>query len=116
MRAMRAGVQCVLPWPPDAQEFRDEVQRCTSHALSGHRSEAKVVSFLSCKGGSGTTFTAANFGYTLAARQGKRVLLIDLSQQYGDAAFLVTDQAPPATLASAASRSSAWTPPCSTPA
>lgn len=98
MRAMRAGVQCVLPWPPDAHEFRDELQRCTSHALSGGRGEGQVLSFLSCKGGAGTTFTAANFAHVLSARHGKRVLLVDLCQQYGDAAFLVTDQTPPATL------------------
>ncbi|ANJ71547.1 CpaE family protein [Ralstonia insidiosa] len=99
MRAMRAGVQCVLPWPPDAQEFRDELQRCTSHALSSARNDGQVVSFLSCRGGSGTTFTAANFAHILSARHGKHVLLVDLCQQYGDAAFLVTDQSPPATLA-----------------
>jgi len=98
MRAMRAGVQCVLPWPPDANEFREELQRCTSHALSSGRSEGQVLSFLSCKGGAGTTFTAANFAHALSARHGKRVLLVDLCQQYGDAAFLVTDQTPPATL------------------
>ena len=96
--AMRAGVQCVLPWPPDAAEFRDELQRCTSHALSSGRSEGQVLSFLSCKGGAGTTFTAANLAHVLSVRHGKRVLLIDLCQQYGDAAFLVTDQTPPATV------------------
>ncbi|WP_199030388.1 CpaE family protein [Ralstonia sp. ASV6] len=99
MRAMRAGVQCVLPWPPEANEFREELQRCTSHALSSTRNDGQVLSFLSCKGGSGTTFTAANFAHVLSARHGKHVLLVDLCQQYGDAAFVVTDQTPPATLA-----------------
>jgi pilus assembly protein CpaE len=98
MRAMRAGVQCVLPWPPDALEFRDELQRCTSHASSGSRDEGQVLSFVSCKGGSGTTFIAANLGHVLAAKHDRRVLLVDLNQQYGDAAFLVTEQVPPATL------------------
>lgn len=98
MRAMRAGLQAVLPWPPEPQEFRDELQRCTSHALSNGGAEGKVLSFLSCKGGSGTTFIAANAAHMLATRQHKRVLLVDLSQQYGDAAFLMTDQSPPATL------------------
>lgn len=98
MRAMRAGVHCVLPWPPEPQEFRDEIQRCTSHALSNGRGEGQVLSFLSCKGGSGTTFVAANYAHMLAVRHDKRVLLIDLNQQYGDAAFVLTDQTPPATL------------------
>ena len=98
MRAMRAGVQGVLPWPPEAQEFRDELQRCTSHALSNGRAEGQVLAFTACKGGSGTTFVAANFAHVMATRHKKRVLLVDLSQQYGDAAFLMTDQTPPATL------------------
>ncbi|AZG12351.1 MULTISPECIES: AAA family ATPase [Cupriavidus] len=98
MRAMRAGVQCVLPWPPDAAEFRDELQRCTSHALSGGRAEGQVLSFVSCKGGSGTTFLAANTAHMLATQHRKHVLLLDLNQQYGDAAFVLTDQTPPATL------------------
>ena len=98
MRAMRAGVQCVLPWPPEPAEFRDELQRCTSHALSGGSTEGQVLAFLSCKGGSGTTFVAANAAHMLAAQQQKHVLLLDLSQQYGDAAFVLTDQTPPATL------------------
>jgi len=92
MRAMRAGVQCVLPWPPDAHEFRDELQRCTSHALSGSRNEGQVLSFLSCKGGSGTTFTAANFAHVLSARHGKHVLLVDVCNQIDrlDASLLDT--------------------------
>ncbi len=98
MRAMRAGVQCVLPWPPEPAEFRDELQRCTSHALSSGRAEGQVLSFVSCKGGSGTTFIAANAAHMLCVQQQKSVLLLDLSQQYGDAAFVLTDQTPPATL------------------
>ncbi|MEN7530914.1 MULTISPECIES: CpaE family protein [unclassified Cupriavidus] len=99
MRAMRAGVQGVLPWPPEPGEFRDELLRCTSHALSNGRAEGQVLAFLSCKGGSGTTFIAANTAHLLAVRHQKRVLMVDLSQQYGDAAFVLTDQTPPATLA-----------------
>jgi len=98
MGAMRAGVQCVLPWPPDEQEFRDELQRCTRHASGNSRNAGQMLSFVSCKGGSGTTFTSANLAHVLARKHGKRVLLLDLNQQYGDAAFLVTEQVPPATL------------------
>jgi len=97
MGAMRAGVQCVLPWPPDEQEFRDELHRCT-HATGSNRNDGQMLSFISCKGGSGTTFTAANLAYVLAKKHGKRVLLLDLNQQYGDAAFLVTEQVPTATM------------------
>ncbi|MBV8272502.1 MAG: AAA family ATPase [Cupriavidus sp.] len=98
MGAMRAGVQCVLPWPPAEHEFRDELQRCTRHATGAARNDGQMLSFVSCKGGSGTTFAASNLASVLAHKHGKHVLLLDLNQQYGDAAFLVTDQVPSATL------------------
>lgn len=98
MRAMRSGVRCVLPWPLDAKEFDDEMERAIGQNSPGSRKNGKILSFLSSRGGSGTTTIATNLGYTLAATRKKRVLLIDLNQHYGDAAFLVTDRPPPATL------------------
>ncbi|MGO4331828.1 AAA family ATPase [Cupriavidus sp. 2TAF22] len=99
MRAMRMGIRSVLHWPLDPREFNDELERLAVKPLTGSSLEARTFTFAACKGGSGTTFVAANFGYALAARRHKRVLLVDLVQQFGDAAFLVTDKAPPATLA-----------------
>ncbi|CAG2156806.1 AAA family ATPase [Cupriavidus numazuensis] len=99
MRAMRAGVRSVQCWPPEEREFCNELERLASKNAAGAESEAHTMAFVSCKGGSGTTFTASNFAYALAALRGKRVLLVDLVQQFGDAAFLVTDKTPPATLA-----------------
>ncbi len=58
----------------------------------------EVMAFLSCKGGSGATFLATNLGYAIAAIQKKRVLLIDLNLQFGDAALFVSDRRPAATL------------------
>lgn len=98
MRAMRMGVRSVLRWPLDSREFNEELERLAVKSQGGTETEARTLTFVSCKGGSGTTFVAANLGYAIAANHGKRVLLVDLVQQFGDAAFLVTDKAPPATL------------------
>lgn len=99
MRAMRMGIRSVLRWPLDPREFNGELERLAVKLHVGAEVEARTMTFTSCKGGSGTTFVAANFAYAIAATRAKRVLLVDLDQQFGDAAFLVTDKAPPATLA-----------------
>ncbi|HEY5800432.1 MAG TPA: AAA family ATPase, partial [Burkholderiaceae bacterium] len=44
-------------------------------------------------------FIAANLGYALAAASKRKVLLIDLNQQFGDAALYVTEAKPSMTLA-----------------
>ncbi|MEZ5610216.1 MAG: AAA family ATPase [Rhodocyclaceae bacterium] len=54
---------------------------------------------MSCKGGSGASFLATNLGYALAERSGKRVLLIDLNLQFGDAVLYVSDHRPNISLA-----------------
>lgn len=99
MRAMRIGVRSVLRWPLDPREFNEELARVAARAPATAQAEARTIAFSSCKGGAGTTFVAANFAYAAATLLGKRVLLVDLVQQFGDAAFVVTDKTPPATLA-----------------
>jgi pilus assembly protein CpaE len=64
--------------------------------------QGKVLAFISCKGGSGATFLSTNLGYALATQEKKRVALIDLNLQFGDAAMYVTDKKPMATLADVA--------------
>ena len=53
---------------------------------------------MSCKGGSGASFLATNLGYALARRTDKRVLLIDLNLQFGDAVLYLSDRRPASTL------------------
>jgi pilus assembly protein CpaE len=97
--AMRAGFRDVLSWPLDPHSLEEALFRAeTQHSQNGSR-ETQVVSFMSCKGGVGTSFIASNVAHTLSGIKGKRVLLIDLCQLFGDAAFLVTDETPPSTLA-----------------
>ncbi|CAE6754436.1 MULTISPECIES: AAA family ATPase [Paraburkholderia] len=99
MAAMRAGVRHVLSWPLDEREIVAALTHVANKKNAGLRREGRVVSVSSCKGGSGTTLIAVNLAYTLAAQRDKRVLLIDLNQQFADASLLVADKAPPATLA-----------------
>ncbi|WP_454056123.1 AAA family ATPase [Cupriavidus sp. Marseille-Q8015] len=99
MRAMRMGVRSVLRWPLDPREFNEELARVAARTPAAVQTEARTFAFSSCKGGAGTTFVAASFAHALATQRGKRVLLVDLVQQFGDAAFVVTDKTPPATLA-----------------
>ncbi len=61
------------------------------------RRDGKIIAFVSCKGGSGATFLAANLAYALA-QENQRVALFDLNLQFGDAALFVSDQKPAATL------------------
>ncbi|SIT45907.1 Flp pilus assembly protein, ATPase CpaE [Paraburkholderia piptadeniae] len=95
--AMRAGVRDVRPWPVPPEDLQRAIEEIAGR-LHGSRRAGKVISFVSCKGGSGTSFLAANLGFAASAA-GKQALLVDLSQQYGEAAFLVTEATPPATIA-----------------
>jgi pilus assembly protein CpaE len=99
MRAMRAGVREVLRAPCEpaavlaaavAAKGRQTRRIAAQHPLAeGH--EGQVVTLLSCKGGSGTTFVAANLAHLLTQAGRRRVALIDLNLQFGDAALFVSD-------------------------
>jgi len=97
--AMRAGFRDVLNWPLDARQLGDALQRAQAQSAQGATRDTRILSFISCKGGAGTSFIAANVAHAIASLpQKKRVLLIDLNQQFADAAFLVSDETPPSTL------------------
>lgn len=99
--ATRVGVRYVLSWPLDAYEIAAALTHIAAKkgAGAGARRAGRVVSFSSCKGGSGTTLIAVNLACSLAALRSRRVLLIDLSQQFADASLLIADKPPPVTLA-----------------
>jgi pilus assembly protein CpaE len=100
MNAMRVGVREVLQSPVSADALAACVGRVEQRL--GLRSQSKqpgqVLAMIPCKGGSGCTFLATNLGYQLAA-ENKKVLLIDLNLQFGDAVLFVHDQRPSHTLA-----------------
>jgi len=91
INAMRVGVREVLPSPVTKVALEAALVRTESKlGLRGSQRTARVVALISCKGGSGATFLATNLGYQLS-REDKKVLLIDLNLQYGEAVLTVHD-------------------------
>ncbi|MES2299559.1 MAG: AAA family ATPase [Pseudomonadota bacterium] len=94
LRAMRADVRSVLADPLTHAELREAIERVRARlapAAAGSSARAKLLAFMPSKGGSGATFVATNLGYVLATVFQKRVLLIDLDFQFGDASYFVSD-------------------------
>ncbi|MDR3409621.1 MAG: AAA family ATPase [Formivibrio sp.] len=103
--AMRVGVREVIPPPLSSQKLLDAVFRAQKRtALTTTRApKGKVLAFIACKGGSGATFLAVNLGHILATSSGKRVVLLDLNLNFGNASLFVSDHAPANTIADVAS-------------
>lgn len=104
IQAMRIGVRDVLPAPVSPEALKEAVGRIEQTRLRAEqpRHKGKVLAFIACKGGSGATFLATNLGYVLAAEHDKRVALIDLNLQFGDASLFISDRVPVTTLADVA--------------
>lgn len=98
IRAMRAGVREVLSLPLVHRALHEAIDRIATSAGVAALRDGKVLAFIACKGGSGATFISTNFGYALATLADKKVLLIDLHRQFGDATLYVSDQKPAMTL------------------
>jgi pilus assembly protein CpaE len=103
LRAMRAGVREVLPAAPSAAALAQALDRIAEKLGSQGAANGKVLAFISCKGGSGSTFLATNLAFALA-EGGKRVALIDMNLQFGDASLFVSDVKPLATLSDVATQ------------
>lgn len=101
MSAIRSGVRDVLSLPLVLSDLQAAVSRVESKLgrEKGQQKKAKVIAFVASKGGSGATFLACNLGYVLAAEHSKKVALLDLNLQFGDASLFVSDQMPSNTLA-----------------
>ncbi|KVL41019.1 AAA family ATPase [Burkholderia sp. MSMB1835] len=96
--AMRAGARDVLQWPLDVQALGNALERAAAQSTRRDTDDTRIVSFMSCKGGAGTSFAAGNVAFEIAEGFKRRVLLIDVNQQFADAAFLVSDETPPSSL------------------
>lgn len=103
INAMRAGVREVLKSPVTKEVLLTAVGRIEQRlGLAARPREAgAVAAFIPCKGGSGATFVATNLGYQLAV-ENKKVLLIDLNLQFGDAVLFLHDNKPATNLADVA--------------
>jgi pilus assembly protein CpaE len=95
IHAMRAGVREVLKSPVTKEVLLGAVQRIEQRLgfAARPRDPGTIAAFIPCKGGSGATFIATNLGYQLAA-ENKKVLLIDLNLQFGDAVLFIHDNKP----------------------
>ncbi len=98
IRAMRAGMREVLQLPLVHRAFHEAMDRIEVATGVTQMRNGRVLAFIACKGGSGATFLSTNFGYALAVLAEKKVLLIDLHGQFGDATLYVSDQKPGMTL------------------
>ena len=108
MRAMRAGVREVMPLPLNPAELTQTLQRWNERALTPSRPNTatspasstasstaptaserpgRLVAFMGCKGGNGTSFVAANMAHIMANEFGKKCAFVDLDLQCGDASF-----------------------------
>jgi len=108
MRAMRAGVREVLPAPASGEAVLAALRRLQRKRGAGAAAAAapprhgELLALVSCKGGSGATFVAANLAHLLAAGGRRRVALIDMNLQFGDAALFLGNQTPPSHVADVA--------------
>jgi len=95
IHAMRAGVREVLKSPVTKEVLLAAVERIEQRLglVARPRDPGTIAAFVPCKGGSGTTFIATNLGYQLAA-ENRKVLLIDLNLQFGDAVLFIHDNKP----------------------
>jgi pilus assembly protein CpaE len=105
MRAMRVGVREVLPAPATGEAVLAALRRLLRKRTpvpvpASH--DGKVLAFVSCKGGSGATFLAANLAHVLAAGGKRRVALIDMNLQFGDAALFLSSEQPVSNVADVA--------------
>ena len=99
MRALRAGVREVLQAPCAPAAVVAAVIAAQSRQMRKRLGWAtpepgpagQVLALASCKGGCGTTFIAANLAHLLTQEGRRRVALIDLNLQFGDAALFVSD-------------------------
>ena len=99
LRAMRAGVREIVPMPVDATVLCKALGRIITRIRSQSVNQpGKVIAFLPCKGGSGSTFLGANFAYAIAKLGKYKVALIDLNLQFGDASLFILEQRPAHTL------------------
>ena len=91
INAMRVGVREVLPSPVTRVALEAALGRAELKlGLRSLKRTAQVIASIPCKGGSGATFLATNLGYQLS-EEGKKVLLIDLNLQNGEALLTVHD-------------------------
>jgi len=100
VKAIHAGVKEFLFEPLQEVDVLSMMKRLAAVHKVVYKgiSSSEAMVFLPCKGGSGATFISTNIAHILAAKHNKRVLLMDLNLQFGDAYLFLMDHMPPSTL------------------
>lgn len=99
VRAMQSGVREVVASPMAQSDLIAALRRVMAHHEKiripddGYVGVGKIVAFISCKGGSGSTFLAANTAHLIAETFNRRCVLVDLDLQYGDASYYMSQDA-----------------------
>ncbi len=90
VEVMKAGVSEYLVTPINDKIFKNAVEDVrTNLATAGQISRGTIYSFISAKGGLGSTVLAVNSACALAKHKQSRVALFDMSFQSGDATVLL---------------------------
>jgi pilus assembly protein CpaE len=87
---MKAGVSEYMVAPVDTETLRNAVEEVrTKLATDGKIAKGKIYSFISSKGGLGSTVIAVNSAAALANNKSGSVALCDMSFQSGDSSVLL---------------------------
>lgn len=91
IKAMRAGAREFLSQPLGREELATAFNklRLTSHWKSEGIADGKIVAVFGAKGGVGTTTIATNLAVTFAEQMKKKVILVDLNLQLGNASLFL---------------------------
>lgn len=89
LRAMRAGIQDILIFPPDPKDLSGAVDRIMRRGQADS-APGQAIAVYSAKGGLGATSIAVNLAYGLAkAKPDGRVALVDLVVSGGDVGVML---------------------------
>ncbi len=89
-KALRLGVKECFVFPISPEEFQEALDRLPVLPEDlGPGEPTRLVSFLGCKGGVGTTFVAANAACLLAQADQGQILLVDLDLRYGQLVYFL---------------------------
>ncbi len=94
--AMRSGIREIVVLPLTEIDLKEAVRRVMARLEKipvldgGYVGVGKIAAFISCKGGSGSTFLAANTAHLIAESFNRRCVLVDLDLQNGDASYYLS--------------------------
>ena len=84
-KAIRLGAKECFTYPIQAEDFQQALKRISvrTEIRKGAGKTTRIISFLGCKGGVGTSFLVANLASLLAQEHRGKVLVVDLDLGFG---------------------------------